>query len=240
MPYLARILGLSALAACDLAGPERFEQLELAATDVRALVVVAAAGDIAVVGDPDVEEIVVEVTIHGDCAELRHTRDGDALTLSHDCCGWSDCVVDWTIVAPADLAVELETGAGDLKIRGVAGDVRLETGAGDISLTAVIAPTLVAQTGAGDVTGHDLRSADVHAETGAGDLVLELADRPASVWWSSGFGDVDVALPGGRYRLDVETGFGEVELSGIDRSDAADAALRLHTGFGDIAVADPG
>lgn len=238
MHSVARILGLSALAACDLVDPSsHIEELELAAADVHALVVVAGAGDIAVVGDPAVEAIAVEAKIHGDCAELRHSRDGDAVTLSHECCGWSDCVVDWTIVVPTNLSIDLETGTGDLKVRGITGDVRLETGAGDVSLATLAAPTLVAQTGAGDVTGHDLRCADVHVETGAGDLTLELADRPASVWGSSGFGDVELALPGGQYRLDVETGFGEVALSGIDRADAADASLRLHTGFGDIAIA---
>jgi hypothetical protein len=57
------------------------------------------------------------------------------------------------------------------------------------------------------------------------------------VWWSSGAGDVALDLPGGAYDLDLETGLGDVELDGIRNNNAADAALRLHTGLGDIDVA---
>lgn len=56
------------------------------------------------------------------------------------------------------------------------------------------------------------------------------------MWGSIGTGDIVLDLPGGAYDLDLETGLGDLELAGIRNDNAADAALRLHTGLGDIDV----
>jgi len=56
------------------------------------------------------------------------------------------------------------------------------------------------------------------------------------VAWESGSGDVDVSLPKGSYDLALDTGSGDVELSGIDDDPDADALLSLSTGSGDITI----
>jgi hypothetical protein len=241
MRLATRLLALSVpvlLAACDLGGPpDRHERLTLDADGVRVLRISNGSGDIAIEGDPLIHEVSIVAAIYGDDTEVTHASDGDTLVLAHDCPVWTDrCAIDWTLRVPADLAADLETGAGDIVVRGLTGEVRVETGSGDIGLADLDAPRLTVETGSGDVTGHDLRCLEFRGEAGSGDLALELDLRPRSVSWSSGSGCVALAVPTGRYDLDVEAGSGDVVLEGVRRDAAADASLRLHTGSGDICV----
>lgn len=237
MLRLAALSTLALLLACDLGAPDRYERLTLAAVDLHTLRILSDAGDITIEGDPDAVDVSLIAGIHGEHTELTHTRVRDTLELTHRCSSWGDCGVDWRIVAPADLAAQLETGAGDIRVAGLTGVLRANTGAGDIHLADLDTASVDLETGSGDITGRNLQCEEFRGETGLGDLDLDLAARPHSVWWSSGAGDVDLAVPSGAYKLDLETGLGDVDLAGIRRDDSADAELRLHTGLGDIDLA---
>lgn len=91
----------------------------------------------------------------------------------------------------------------------------------------------------GDRGDTHLECQEFRGDTSLGDLDLSLAARPPSVGWSSGAGDVTLALPPGAYDLDLDlaTDLGDLDLRGVRNSDAADASLRLHTGLGDSGLA---
>jgi hypothetical protein len=234
---LSALSTFALLLGCDLGSPERYERLTVAAADLQRVTILASAGDLTIEGDPDAVDVAIVAGIHGEHTTIEHVRVGDTLQLTNDCSHWDDCAVDWRVVVPARLAVELETGAGDLRVAGLAASLRASTGAGDIALADMHAPALDVDSGAGDIRGQGLHCEQFRGETGLGDLDLDLAARPRSVWWSSGAGDVALALPGGAYDLDLETGLGDVTLAGVRRDADADAALRLHTGLGDIGIA---
>lgn len=241
MPALSRLSALAPLVlllACDLdlGEPDRYQRLTLAAAELTTLKIVGDAGDLTITADPAAVEITIVAGIHGDHTTISHETVGATLELSHTCQSWHDCGVDWRVTVPAHLAAHLDTGAGDIRVTGLTGSLRATTGAGDIDLADLTGPVDI-DTGAGDITGQRLQVAKFHGETGFGDLTLELSNRPRSVWWSSGHGDVDLTIPGGAYALDLETGLGDIDLAGVRRDAAADATLRLHTGLGDIAVA---
>ncbi len=235
---MLRLAALSTLLlACDLGSPDRYERLTVAAADLHTLSILSDAGDITIEGDPDAVDVSIVAGIHGEYTKLTHTRVGNTLELTHQCSSRGDCGVDWRIVAPVELAAQLETDAGDIRISGLNGALRANTDAGDIDLADLDAPSIDVETGSGDITGQNLHCEKFRGETGLGDLGLDLRARPRSVWWSSGAGDINLTVPGGPYKLDLETGLGDIDLAGIRRDDAADATLHLHTGSGDIDVA---
>lgn len=233
------LLALALLPACDLGPVDRHERLTVDAADLRTLKISAGAGDLTIEGDPAATSVKIVAAIHGEHTTVEHTRVGDTLELSEQCSSWERCGIDWHVVVPAAMFAELDTGAGDIHITGLTGDIVATTGAGDLELRDLASAKLSVETGAGDITGDNLRCPQFKGETGTGDLDLRVAIRPRSVWFSSGAGDVAVAVPAGHYDLDLETGVGDIELADIRRDADADASLRLHTGVGDIDIAGP-
>ena len=259
MPAVSRLSALAPLVlllACDfdLGEPDRYQRLTLSAAELTSLRIDAGAGDLTIAADPEAVDITIVAGIHGDHTEISHARTGTTLELTDNCASWHRCAVDWRVTVPTELAAELDTGAGDIHVTGLTGSVHATTGSGDIRVTGLtgslrattgsgdidladLAGDVNVDTGSGDITGERLQVTKFHGETGSGDLALELSNRPRSVWWSSGSGDVDVSVPAGAYALDLETGLGDIDLAGVRRDPAADATLRLHTGLGDITVA---
>lgn len=237
MRLLSPLLALALMPACDLGPVDRHEHLTLDAADLRTLKLTAGAGDLTIEGDPAATSVEIVAAVHGEHTTIVHSRVGDTLELSEHCSSWERCGVDWHVVVPAAMLAELDTGFGDIRIRGLTGTLVATSGAGDIELTTLASPEISVETGAGDITGHDLRCPRFTGETGTGDLDLRMTIRPRSVWVSSGAGNLALTVPAGHYDLDLETGVGDLELADIRRDDAADASLRLHTGVGDIDIA---
>jgi DUF4097 and DUF4098 domain-containing protein YvlB len=88
---------------------------------------------------------------------------------------WNNVRVDVTVFVPVSWSVEFDTGAGNVDIHPIDGDVTGSTGAGNVTLEGVGGLTDL-QTGAGNI---DVRGAGgrVDARTGAGNVEVEL-DRP--------------------------------------------------------------
>ena len=93
-------------------------------------------------------------------------------------------------------------------------DVELYVGTGSVLGTGV-AGTLVVDGGTGDV-----------------DVSLDLA---ASIDVDIGTGDITLDVPGGAWALDLDTGTGAVEVSGL-QDDPTGTPLVADTGTGDVTV----
>jgi hypothetical protein len=113
-----------------------------------------------------------------------------------------------TVRAPAGSRVTARTGAGDVAVRGAAGQATVRTGAGRAEV--------------GDVAG------DADLTTGSGDLTVGAVGGRARI--RTGSGAVTVAALGGS--TDVKAGNGDVTIGAV----TADAAVR--TGSGAVHVAD--
>lgn len=184
---------------------------------VDALFVEVTAGDVRVeVGTGDavtVERAVRGVAGHVEAAEVV---EGGALRISAACETLLPCAVDLVVTVPADVAVEVRVGEGDVRVRGLAGDLDVEVGDGD-------------------VVARDLRAARVRVQAGWGGAELSFAERPEDVAVSLGVGDVRVELPAGSYDLDAH-GFGPADVSGVGR-DASGPRVYARTTSGRVAVA---
>lgn len=128
--------------------------------------------------------------------------------------------------------VKVETGSGDFTADGVGGDVHAVLGSGHMRLSNVKGKTnLVNHSGDIDGTGLD---ADVTADSDSGRVTLKLMSKHA-VRATADSGDIDLWVPGGPYKVDVNTGSGDSRIT-VPTDPSASPELVLRSGSGDIAV----
>lgn len=178
------------------------------------LVIDVGSGDVWLRGAA-VTGVFVSAKIDGPTNHVGYGLADDVLTVFDDC-HEDPCSVDLNVELPANLALSLRTGSGDVRLDNLRGDISLATGSGDIA-------------------GHGLAGVKFSAETGSGDARLELS--PARrVHLKTGSGDVALTVPGGVYRLDVSTGSGDQKLAGVSNDANAEDSIDVTTGSGDLKI----
>jgi len=136
----------------------------------------------------------------------------------------SNVSITYEIEVPADAALEVQSGSGDVEAHGMEGPVKLSSGSGDVRAQDV-RQSVEISTGSGDVTVRDAGSR-VDAHTGSGDMEFDSVGGDLRA--RTGSGEVGVRRPGGR--VDARTGSGDVGVQG------ASGDLRLHTSSGDCDI----
>ena len=196
---------------------------------------------------PDQVRIKRVVRYQGDEPTSRYEIKGDELVLPTDC--GHRCSISWEVTAPpgvtvkggtasgnVDLtdvgAVEFTLSSGDLTIRGVTGEVRASTTSGNIRVVEAAGPVRL-RARSGDIEARRLASA-VDAETTSGSIVVEL-DQPAPARVHATSGDVDLSVPGGRYRVRATATSGDKDVRVTD-DPAASVQLEASTTSGNVTV----
>ncbi|WP_084965021.1 DUF4097 family beta strand repeat-containing protein [Thermoactinospora rubra] len=176
------------------------------------------AGDV-VITESDRSGIRVTETLHwrDDKPKPEHRVDGGVLELSYDCNKvLNSCGVDYRIEVPKGLAMDLETGAGDMTLRALSGEVGVRSGAGDITAEGLTGKRLTANSGAGSVKlAYSAVPDNVSVETGAGDATVTLPKESYDVQVTTGVGDDEIAVqddPGSPRKIKVETGAGDARV----------------------------
>lgn len=126
-----------------------------------------------------------------------------------------------------------ESGAGDMILQRVRGEVDLHTAEGDLTLLGVEGP-FRADTGAGDIVGMDLVSTSADAWASAGDVALTFANLD-TLDARSGAGDVTLRVPAGGYALDLTAEAGDVTVDGVTRAYGG-PSIAAYAAAGDISV----
>ncbi|MEV4164744.1 DUF4097 family beta strand repeat-containing protein [Nonomuraea dietziae] len=210
------------LTGCGLAGiggptEEKTVSYEVK-DDVVRLTVKGDAGAIVVNGS-DRTGIKVTENMHWRNEQPKpfHEVNGDALELSYDCKkGWNSCWIDYTIEVPKGVVVKTDSGAGDITLRSLSGEIEVTTGAGDID--------------ANGLTGKRL-----FAETGAGDIKLKYESSPDKVELETGAGTSTLYLPQGAYDVTADTGAGSSDVKVTDDA-ASPRKVVISSGAGDVKV----
>ena len=156
------------------------------------------------------------------------SREDSALVLETD--GDRDTGADYTLRVPAASAVEVESGAGDVQVTGISGNVTVKAGAGDVEISDVGGSvTVEAPQGDVSLSGMNTETGQAELTVGSGDVALQdlvLGTLETSV--EAG----DVALSGrfsGSGRVAVETGNIEARIPFEDARN-----LTLETGVGEV------
>ncbi len=170
----------------------------------------------------------------GPSCRFEVRRDGRTVEIEsrHDGLP-SRCTVDLEIIVPGALPVEIDLGAGNVVLDGLAGDLEIDVGAGDVRGAASGSDVAVA-TGAGDIELDRLVGA-VEAKTGTGGVTLRFDATPrGAIEATTGVGDVAVQLPAGAVvDVSASTGLGSVH-QGLTERDGAETVVRASTGVGDV------
>lgn len=172
--------------------------------------------------------------------ELRLTQGADGRVSVRTSCGGLVALVGCSgslrVLVAADSDVAVDTGSGEVDVRGIRGGVTAQTGSGDVTLTDVAGPQVRAETGSGQIDGTGVATRRLRADTGSGDVGLVLTAAPDAVTVETGSGEVDMTVPDEVYAVGTDTGSGESRVT--VRSDAASPRrLRVKTGSGDVRVA---
>jgi hypothetical protein len=131
---------------------------------------------------------------------VKITEDGELLTIE-DRHAADDDEGQWNVAlslrVPAGLALAINSGAGDIRLLTVSGEVAVNSGAGDIAVEA-----------------GERRAQSLAVNSGAGDIRVDVAAVETQLSVSSGAGDIEARLGCGTPTkgLRVSSGAGDIEL----------------------------
>ncbi|MCW3816781.1 DUF4097 domain-containing protein [Micromonospora sp. DR5-3] len=245
----AAAASLILLCGCDTISFRRLDYDNTEAVKITRITVEPGAGNVTVRAAGSAAQVRIKRTVRyqGGQPDTRYEINGDELVLRTDC--GPRCSISWEVSAPEGVAVRGETdsgdvemsqvgavefklGSGNVSVSGAHGDVRAETGSGNIDVVDAAGAVRLRAT-SGDITAQRL-AAGVDAETTSGNVTVELA-TPASARVHAGSGDVELAVPDGRYRVRGSTGSGDRDL-GVTDDPAAALVLDVSTGSGNVTI----
>lgn len=203
------------------------------------VVVTTGSGDVDLVAS-DREDVSVRLEARQTWPRrvtLETDESGGTLTLSTECSGvalpLSQCSGNLVVELPPDVAAQVETGSGEVRLGGVTGDVAVQTGSGDVVVSGA-SGRLTLRTGSGDVEVDGLGRSGGTLRTGSGSIEVMAEDEPDELAAETGSGNVLIVLPGDTpYAVDVETGSGEEDIQVATDPDS-DHRIVARTGSGDI------
>jgi hypothetical protein len=212
---------------------------------VASLRVVAPAGD--VVLEPGG---AARVTVGGEMSwvfgkpsvTVRRTIHHQTMQITAGCPRpnlFQDCAVRLVIHVPAGMAVNVSTGAGSIRVRGLSGPLHLAVTSGSIALTDVTGPVW-ASAGSGSVSGSGLAPATLQSVIGSGSLRLRLTAPPRDTTIAIGSGSAAITVPSGtRLRVLGGAGSGVLQVAPGVADATAPAALSATIGTGKVVVGYP-
>jgi len=170
-----------------------------------------------------------------------------------------NCGLDATLGVPADTAVDLNSGGGNIAASGIQRDVTMDTAGGDVTLSGVGGNTDLSTgggnvnasdlggittftTSGGDVTVNDLFSPHVTLETGGGNVTLTFTRAPASLDITSSGGDITVVLPHStitQYAIKYQTEGGNYSASVPANLAAKGHTITVNSGGGNVSISEP-
>lgn len=141
--------------------------------------------------------------------------------------------IDYDVTVPADVALNLHSGSGDVEVNNVGRFISAASGSGNVRIRGSHGP-LDIESGSGDLTVDDAGAGDVKAKTGSGNIRVNGFSGNFNA--RTGSGDIEASgrLQGGGM---ISTGSGDVRLHLTPDSKFT---LEGATGSGDISVKMPG
>jgi Putative adhesin len=127
------------------------------------------------------------------------------------------CRAAYRILVRDNVALNVRTSSGSVRVSGLNGSARIETGSGPITVDGFCGFQLTATSGSGAVRG--------------------IADcSPDRMELRSASGDVHATVPAGRYRVDASSDRGSARVDNLLVSEDASFAVQAISGAGDVLV----
>lgn len=220
---IAALIAYGAFELIDLASRHSFD-VAAGYSGVRSLEVDGGTGDVRLVAGPAGSEVsVVEHVTEGLSTPDRKAVRGanGALTISATCSVTisNNCGVSYTIMVPPAVAVNVDSGAGDVEARGLSTTAPLKLSSGD-----------------GDVNAVGIDAGNVTLESGNGDVTATLDTAPTRLDASSGNGDVTLTVPNTTYSVHASSGNGTVSDQTLRTDPSSPRSITASSGNGDVTI----
>lgn len=140
--------------------------------------------------------------------------DGEVEVVTDPPSGLKNVSVDLEITVPTSAHVDLHTGAGDIIVRDLAGDVRADCGAGDVDVRGT-SGEIDAHTGAGSI---DVRRAvgAVHLDVNAGSINYQGTPQ-GDCRFDAGAGSIKIRVSNDvNIEVDLDTSAGDIDVDNMD------------------------
>ncbi|MCC8249108.1 DUF4097 family beta strand repeat-containing protein [Saccharothrix luteola] len=241
-----------ALTSCVRLVHNTFDDTHAVSDQVTEVRLQNGSGDVTVRGQEGVTETQVRRRVEYPKGSdkpggVSHRMEGSTLVL--DGCG-NQCSVDYEVTVPSKdvkvtgrnssgdvhlegvASVDVEVGSGSTTVREVAGPVRVDNDSGDLDATAV-GGDFTGRVGSGSTRLVDM-SGSVTIDSDSGDVDVAIV-AVNSVRADMGSGSLNVTVPQGAYKIDVDAGSGEQKVD-VKNDPNGSAELHLRTDSGDVTV----
>jgi hypothetical protein len=222
---------------------------------------VKGAGDVTVLGKPigsdDAEQVRVKQRVVRGLRSVKVSSRvrGSTLELASVCPSFSSvCTVDFEIILPDNVKLDLNSSGGDVTVRNqrvglaarssggtvsvydVSGSVDVRSSGGDLLLERV-AGNIKGHTSGGDVMGVALDSSDASLSSSGGEVNVTFVRAPTRVKATSSGGDVLVLLPPGSqsYAASAESSGGDNSV-GVRTDPASSNRVEVRSSGGDARI----
>jgi len=209
----------SASPGLSVPGTHRTTTTYQVSAPVSTVVVVGHAGNVTVTGGSGP---AVSVTQQADYSRTppttTRTVSGNTLTVTYSCPTQVVCGVAYTLQVPRSVAVQVSTGAGTVRLAGLAGSVTAKADAGLISATG-------------------LTCASASLTTNVGAISASFAAAPTTVQASANVGAITLHVPGTTsYKVTANAHVGKATVS-TTQSPSSAHAITATTDVGAIVIA---
>jgi hypothetical protein len=146
---------------------------------------------------------------------------------------------------PENITVKINTGFGDIDIKGISNNIDIKTSFGDIKSDRIVGDIKL-QSDYGDIIVDELNG-KIDVNTGYGDINAKNITVKEMMDLKSGFGDIDLQItnPVSDCKMDLKTGFGKIKMKNKDLQLESKSKLTIgngdikisgKTGFGDVII----
>jgi hypothetical protein len=162
-------------------------------------------------------------------ADVSERDDGVRIRTSHPGTSIGGASVNLEVFVPGDARLELDTGAGNVTVDGVQGEISARSGAGNVRVQGAADPVEL-DVGAGEIDYEGEPQGDCVFNSNVGNVTLRLpSDVNAEIRLTTGIGNVDL---GG---FDVEGEISRTEVDGLIGT-GEEATIEAHTGAGNVVL----
>lgn len=182
--------------------------------------------------------VTAEKKKFGQFCELKMEQNGKKLNVLVKRTGFfkPDCEVDLTIKAPKTAGLDLDTGAGDITVKGTKGDLNFDVGSGNVTVDAEI-HKLKGDTGSGNITIKGLtKGGDLDVGSGNVSLTFITAPTTGTLKIDSGSGSAIIALPTAtKYHTAFSAGSGKLTTE-LAETPKSSFKISMDSGSGDLTI----
>lgn len=234
MKILTEVLILLGLASLANAESREFDLSEISEVEVS-----NGSGDISITAVNSGKATVMATKKQfGKHCELTIDKRGRTLFVGVEKAGVlrDECEVDIHITTPRTAMLDLDSGSGDIKVKGTSGDLNFRIGSGDVDVDAEV-KKLEGKTGSGDVSIKGLTAGGT-LKTGSGEinLVYDVAPAPGELDIKTGSGDAEIVFPKNATILtSFLAGSGEL-INELGDTPNSKFKISMKTGSGDLHI----